>query len=89
MEIDETIKEGLLRLERYAQNIPGGFHCCAEDPENGYPFAYISDRFLEILGWERAEFAAKFNNRYTALLPERRKQRDLRTGGRQHLPDVG
>ena len=68
MEIDETIKEGLLRLERYAQNIPGGFHCCAEDPENGYPFAYISDRFLEILGWERAEFAAKFNNRYTALL---------------------
>ena len=68
MEIDETIKKGLLRLERYAQNIPGGFHCCAEDPENGYPFAYISDRFLEILGWEREEFAAKFDNRYTALV---------------------
>lgn len=68
MEIDETIKKGLLRLERYAQNIPGGFHCCAEDPENGYPFAYISDRFLEILGWEREEFAARFDNRYTALL---------------------
>ena len=68
MEIDETIKEGLLRLERYAQNIPGGFHCCAEDPENGYPFAYISDRFLEILGWEREEFAAKFDNRYIALV---------------------
>ena len=68
MEIDETMKKGLLRLERYAQNIPGGFHCCAEDPENGYPFAYISDRFLEILGWEREEFAAKFDNRYTALV---------------------
>lgn len=68
MEIDETIKKGFLRLERYAQNIPGGFHCCAEDPENGYPFAYISDRFLEILGWERAEFAARFDNRYTALV---------------------
>ena len=68
METGETIKKGLLRLERYAQNIPGGFHCCAEDPENGYPFAYISDRFLEILGWERAEFAARFDNRYTALL---------------------
>ena len=68
METGETIKKGLLRLERYAQNIPGGFHCCAEDPENGYPFVYISDRFLEILGWEREEFAAKFNNRYTALL---------------------
>ena len=68
METDETIKKGFLRLERYAQNIPGGFHCCAEDPENGYPFAYISDRFLEILGWEREEFAAKFDNRYTALV---------------------
>ena len=68
METDETIKKGFLRLERYAQNIPGGFHCCAEDPENGYPFAYVSDRFLEILGWEREEFAARFDNRYTALL---------------------
>ena len=68
METGETIKAELLRLERYAQNVPGGFHCCAEDPENGYPFVYISDRFLEILGWEREEFAARFNNRYTALL---------------------
>ena len=51
-----------------AQNVPGGLHCCTDDPENGYPFAYISDRFLEILGWERAEFAARFDNRYTSLV---------------------
>ena len=76
METDETIKKGFLRLERYAQNIPGGFHCCADDPEKGYPFIYISDRFLEILGWGRAEFAARFDNRYTALVhPD-----DLATG---------
>lgn len=68
MEIDETLKEDLLRLEHYAQNMPGGFHCCAEDPEKGYPFTCISDRFLEILGWEREEFAAKFDNRYIALV---------------------
>lgn len=68
METGETIKEELLWMERYAQNVPGGFHCCVEDPENGYPFAYVSDRFLEILGWEREEFAARFNNRYTALI---------------------
>ena len=68
METSATIKEKRLWLERYAQNIPGGFHCCTEDPENGYPFAYVSDRFLEILGWEREEFAAKFDNRYTALV---------------------
>ena len=36
--------------------------------KTGYPFIYISDRFLEILGWEREEFAAKFDNRYTALV---------------------
>ena len=68
METGETTKEERLQLERYAQNVPGGFHCCADDPEKGYPFIYISDRFLEILGWERAEFAAKFDNRYTALV---------------------
>ena len=27
METGETIKKGFLRLERDAQNIPGGFHC--------------------------------------------------------------
>ena len=68
METGETIKAELLQLERYAQNVPGGFHCCADDPENGFPFVYISDRFLEILGWERAEFAAKFHNRYAPLV---------------------
>ena len=68
METSATIKEKRLWLERYAQNVPGGFHCCADDPEKGYPFIYISDRFLEILGWEREEFAAKFDNRYTALV---------------------
>ena len=68
METSATIKEKRLWLERYAQNVPGGFHCCADDPEKGYPFIYISDRFLEILGWEREEFAVKFDNRYTALV---------------------
>lgn len=68
METNEATTEELLQLERYAQNMPGGVHYCADDPENGYPFTYISDRFLEILGWERAEFAARFDNRYVALL---------------------
>ena len=68
METGETTKEELLQLERYAQNMPGGVHYCADDPENGYPFTYISDRFLEILGWEREEFAARFDNRYVALV---------------------
>ena len=68
METNEATTEELLQLERYAQNMPGGVHYCADDPENGYPFTYISDRFLEILGWEREEFAARFDNRYVALV---------------------
>ena len=83
METGETIKKGFLRLERDAQNIPGGFHCCAEDPENGYPFAYVSDRFLEILGWEREEFAARFDNRYTALIHPDDLAAGLATGMRK------
>ena len=68
METDETVKKASVPAGFCAQNLPGGLHCCIDDPENGYPFAYISDRFLEILGWERAEFAAKFDNRYTPLV---------------------
>ena len=68
MDTDETTNEVCMTAGFCAQNVPGGLHCCTDDPENGYPFAYISDRFLEILGWERAEFAARFDNRYTPLV---------------------
>ena len=68
MDTDETTNEVCMTAGFCAQNVPGGLHCCTDDPENGYPFAYISDRFLEILGWERAEFVAKFDNRYTPLV---------------------
>ena len=67
METDEIVKKAP-PVGFCAQNVPGGLCCCTDDPENGYPIAYISDRFLEILGWERAEFAAKFDNRYTPLV---------------------
>ena len=66
--IEETIHivEGL--KEKYEE-----FHGVTYQPDV-IPYAvkasvrYISDRFLEILGWEREEFAARFDNRYTALL---------------------
>ena len=68
MDTDETTNKVCMTAGFCAQNVPGGLHCCTDDPENGYPFAYISDRFLEILGWERAEFVAKFDNRYIPLV---------------------
>ena len=68
METDEIAKKAPVPVGFCAQNVPGGLCCCTDDPENGYPFIYISDRFLEILGWERAEFAARFDNCYTPLV---------------------
>ena len=85
METDEIVKKAPVPVGFCAQNVPGGLCCCTDDPENGYPIAYISDRFLEILGWERAEFAAKFDNRYTALVhPD-----DLEAGLRYRDADNG
>ncbi|MDO4502848.1 MAG: ATP-binding protein [Coriobacteriia bacterium] len=52
----------------YFQMIPGGFHLCEDDPEKGYPFVYLSDRFLHILGWTRDEIAEQFGNSYAALV---------------------
>ena len=68
METDEIVKKAPVPVGFCAQNVPGGLCCCTDDPENGYPFIYISDRFLEILGWERAEFAARFDNCYAPLV---------------------
>ncbi len=34
-------------------DMPGGYHRCADTPE--YDFLYISDKFLEMLGYTRAE----------------------------------
>ena len=70
METNEATTEEFMEAGFYAQSVPGGFHCCADEPENGFPFVYISDRFLEILGWERAEFAEKFDNRYAPLVQQ-------------------
>lgn len=52
----------------FLEQMPGGYHCCEDAPQNGYPLVYISNRFLEILGWTRAEIKEKFHNQYIAML---------------------
>ncbi len=62
-------------LEKDVQNqsvfgrIPGGYHRCAA--EDDYPFLYISDSFLKVVGWTREEIARKFDNKFlNMVMPE-------------------
>ncbi|MDO4501306.1 MAG: ATP-binding protein [Erysipelotrichaceae bacterium] len=48
--------------------IPGGYHCCIDDEENGYPFVFIGDRFLEITGWTREEIEDRFENKFPNMV---------------------
>ncbi|MDO4474884.1 MAG: histidine kinase dimerization/phospho-acceptor domain-containing protein [Eubacteriales bacterium] len=52
----------------FLEAIPGGYHLCEDDPEKGYPFVYVSDRFLEIVGWTREEIGERFGNRYSPMV---------------------
>ena len=55
------------RLWNMAINhMPGGYHRCLD--EEGFPFAYISDRFCEIVGFTREEIKEKFDNRMANML---------------------
>lgn len=54
------------KINQTLLNIPGGYHRCART--DGYPFLYISDRFLEITGWTRSEIAEKFDNKFMNMV---------------------
>ncbi len=48
------------------ENMPGGYHRCAA--EEGYPFLYVSDRFLDMFGWTRDEIKTEFDNKFINML---------------------
>lgn len=52
--------------DRVLQKLPGGYHRVSS--EEGYPFAYISKGFLEILGWTPEEIVSKFDNKFLNIL---------------------
>lgn len=71
----ELEKEHLIS-ESMLSNLPGGYHRCAM--EAGFPFLYISDRFLDVCGWTREEIAEKFDNKFANMVhPD---DRELVTG---------
>ncbi len=62
---NELEKQRLLN-ESTLENMPGGYHRCAN--AEGYPFLYVSDKFLEIFGWTREELKTEFDNKFINML---------------------
>lgn len=52
--------------ESMFKNLPGGYHRCS--CEKGFPFLYVSDRFLNILGWTEEDIRTRFDNKYMNLV---------------------
>lgn len=54
------------------ENMPGAYHRCAMT--EGFPFIYVTDRFLKLFGWTRQELKTKFNNKFMRMIhPEDKK----------------
>lgn len=68
----EKNKENTIGIEgvplELIRNVPGGFHICQSSREKGFPLVYMSQRFLDILGWTKKEIAERFNNKYIRLV---------------------
>ncbi len=62
---NELEKQRLLS-ESTLENMPGGYHRCAN--AEGYPFLYVSDKFLELFGWTREELKTEFDNKFINML---------------------
>lgn len=49
----------------------GGYHRC--DTKEGYPFLYVSSKFLDIIGWTKEEIETEFDNKLMNMIhPEDR-----------------
>ncbi len=59
-------------LEFMAKNLPGGYHRCSVD--DGFKLSFVSDSFLDIVGWTREEIETELDNRFINLVyPEDRE----------------
>lgn len=68
----EKNKENAIGIEgvplELIRNVPGGFYICQNSREKGFPLVYMSQRFLDILGWTQKEIAERFHNKYIRLV---------------------
>ncbi len=58
-------------LESVGANIPGGYHRC--EVTGGFKLQFVSDSFLEVVGWTREQLEEELDNDYIQLVaPEDR-----------------
>ncbi len=73
--IAEKYKEAsnrVLLLENLSVNVPGGYHRCHSS--EGFPLAFVSDSFLEVVGWTREQIREELDNKYLNIVaPEDRE----------------
>ncbi len=61
----------LTAMELLAAKVPAGYHRCGTG--EGFPLLFVSDSFLDVVGWTREELKSQFDNKYLALVaPEDR-----------------
>lgn len=53
----------------------GGYHRCSL--EDGYPFLYVSLKFLEMLGWSKEEIETRFDNKLMNMVHPEDRNLDL------------
>lgn len=53
----------------------GGYHRCSL--EDGYPFLYVSLKFLEMLGWSKEEIETRFDNKFMNMVHPEDRDVDL------------
>ncbi|MGN1338995.1 MAG: response regulator [Oscillospiraceae bacterium] len=76
-------------LQYFNNSIPVGYHRCADTPD--YDFLYVSNRFLDMLGYSRSEIKELFDDKFSNMLhPDDRAR--LFDGEQNHstnrIPDI-
>ena len=76
MHTQQALSQSRQALDALVRHVPGGmFVYSAEEDEQ---FSYVSDNMLSMLGYTRAEFDAKFENRFSNLIYAEDRERALR-----------
>lgn len=63
----------IMELQYLNNNIPVGYYRCADTPD--YDFLYVSNRFLDMLGYTRCDIKELFDDKFSNMIhPEDRKR---------------
>lgn len=63
--IDNEVRLNHLTINEISQCMDGYHRCLMNE---GYPFLYVSQKFLELLGWTKKELANHFDNKFLNMI---------------------